>query len=106
MDRGDSGNLVLVTSGVVELVVLFGFWVSTIESLVVAAFLLVVPPFVVGYLVGERGLVYGLILGVLPAIYALAMLPTAFLGLPPVAGALVLFVAYVLVSGLSGFGGR
>jgi len=60
----------------------------------------------VGYLTREYGLVYGLILGVFPAIFALAVFPTAFFSLSAVGGAVVLFVAYVLLSGLSGAGGQ
>ena len=79
---------------------------SRIEGIALAAALLIGPSFVVGYLTGELGLVYGLVLGVMPAIFALTMLPTTFFGLSPVGSALVLFVVCVMLSALSGVGGQ
>ena len=108
MDRADSGNLVFVVSEAVQVGVVGGVVGahSTVEIFVVAAVLLVVPAFVVAYLIGKLGLVYGLVLGVLPAIYGLSELPTEFFGLSRLAGAVVLFFVYAFVSGLSGVGGQ
>ena len=75
------------------------------ESIAIAAVLLVVPSFVVSYVAGQLGLVYGLILGLMPAFFAIAQFPTEIFGLSPVSGAVVLFVGYVVVSALSGAGG-
>ena len=53
---------------------------STVQTTVIVAFLLVVLPFAIGYLVARFGLVYGLVLGIAPAIFALSDLPTEFFG--------------------------
>jgi hypothetical protein len=105
--RSELGNVAFVASGAVDLLVLggFGFYSSTTESIFMAAVLLTVPSFLVGYLTGEYGLVYGLILGMLPAISVLAVFPTALFGLSSLGEVVVLFVACVLLSGLSGAGG-
>src|SRR5208283_5227298 len=79
---------------------------STLVIVAVLGFLLVMLPFSVGYLVARFGLVYGLVLGIAPAILALSELPTQIYGLSQITGALVLFFAYVLLSGLSGFAGQ
>jgi hypothetical protein len=94
-------------STVLEGFVLFGSSrvYSMSEATVIAAVLLIVPSFVVGYLARQLGIVYGLMLGVMPAIFAIAQLPTEVLGFSQIAGAVVLFAAYVLVSGASGAGG-
>jgi hypothetical protein len=103
-----SANVLFLASAVVELVVLSSLYQvsSRIEAIALAAALLIAPSFAVGYLAGELGLVYGLVLGVMPAIFALTMVPTTFFGLSPVGGALILFVVYVLLSALSGVGGQ
>ena len=107
MDRWPrSGNLLFVASFVVEAIALFSIGVSSLfESIVIAVVLLTIPAFVVGYLVGQFGTFCGLVLGVMPAIFALAQLPIEVFGSSPLAGAVVLFVAYVLVSALSGAAG-
>jgi hypothetical protein len=66
----------------------------------------VILTFAVGYLVARFGLVYGLMLGIAPAILALSELPTQIHGLSQITGALVLFFGCVLLSGLSGFAGQ
>ena len=109
MERwSSSGNVLFLAPAVVELFVLGAFFQvsSKIEGIVLAAVFLVVPSLVVGYVAEEWGLVYGLVLGVMPAIFTLTVLPTAFFGFSSVGGALVLFVACVLLSGLSGAGGQ
>jgi len=107
MERAEFGKLRFVAAGTVEVGALIGGADhSTMANIVVVAVLLVALPFVVGYLVARFGLVYGLILGVMPAIFALSELPTEFLGLSRVGGAVVLFFAYVLLSGLSGVSGQ
>jgi hypothetical protein len=107
MNRSESPYVLLAASALVELIVTFGLGMhSMTKSVVLPVALLIVPSSAVGYLTGKYGLIYGLILGVFPAIFALVQLPTAFFGLSPVGGALMLFVGYVLVSGLSGAGGQ
>jgi hypothetical protein len=108
MERPDSGDLLVVASGIVELLVLFSFqaYSSGTESIIVAAVLLIVPSFLVGYFNRKHGFGYGLILGVMPAIFALALLPADSQRFYRFGAASILFVAYVLLSGLSGAGGQ
>jgi hypothetical protein len=107
MDHESStGTLLLATSAVVETIAMFSIGSPpTSGNLLIAAFLLVVPSFVVGYFAQRLGFVYGLILGLMPALFAIAQLPTQVLGLSPLIGASVLFIAYVSLSGFSGAGG-
>jgi hypothetical protein len=105
MDR-PFGMVLLGASAIVELVAVFSIGVYPMrESIIIAVVLLVVPSFVVSYVAGQLGIVCGLILGLMPALFAIAQLPTEVFGLSPVSGAVVLFVGYVLLSALSGAGG-
>ena len=76
------------------------------EIISVLAFLGVILPFVVGYLVANLGLIYGFALGIAPAVYAIFALPSRILGLPPFAGVGVLLLTTLLVSALSGLAGQ
>ena len=107
MDRAEWGQALFWGFGFAEGGgIAIGATYSTHVVVAMLGFLLVVLPFVVGYLVARFGLAYGLVLGVAPAILAISELPTQFLGVSRLAGALVLFFAYVLLSGLSGFAGQ
>ena len=85
---------------------LSGVEYSAAETFTILAFLLVVVPLVIGYLIASFGLVYGLVLGISPAILAVFELPTNLLGLSAHTGVVVLFFASVVLAGLSGFSGQ
>src|SRR5215472_8699484 len=107
MERAELGRLLFIGAGLTEAGVLVGgVSHSTMVNIAVLAGLVVILPFVIGYLIARFGLVYGLVLGLMPAIFALSELPTELFGLSRVAGAVVLFFGYVLLSGLSGLGGQ
>jgi hypothetical protein len=107
MERADWGQALFWGFGLAEGGgIVIGATYSTPIIVAMLGFLLVILPFAVGYLVARFGLAYGLVLGIAPAILAISGLPTQFLGVSPLTGALVLFFAYVLLSGLSGFAGQ
>jgi hypothetical protein len=107
MDRVDWGKGLFYAFGLAEGGGLVsGATFSTLQIVAILAFLLLILPFSVGSLVARFGLVYGLVLGIMPAIFALSDLPTEFLGLSRVTGAVILFFAYVVLAGLCGFAGQ
>ena len=90
-----SGNLLFLAAFVVETIVVFSIGAyPLVESIVIAGVLLTVPAFVVSYFVGQFGTFCGLVLGVMPAIFALSQLPTEVIGFSPLTGAVVLFIAF------------
>ena len=72
MDRwSSSGNLLFAASAVVEAIATFSIGAHSMSgSMIIAAVLLIIPSFVVGYFAGRLGIVYGLILGLMPALFA------------------------------------
>lgn len=107
MDRAEWGQALFWGFGLAEGGgIAIGATYSTQVIVAMLGFFLVILPFLVGYLVARFGLMYGLVLGVAPAILAISELPTEFFGISRLGGALVLFFAYVLLSGLSGFAGQ
>jgi hypothetical protein len=109
MDEEASGVVLLVASLIVEGAILGSFFPypeASRQAMLMVAALVVIPALVVGYFVGRLGFIYGIVLGIMPAILGLTALPTAFLGLSRVEGAVVLFFAYVLASGFSGAAGQ
>ena len=107
MDRDDWGKLLFYAFGLVEGVGLVnGPNFSAVEGFAILAFLVFVLPFVIGYLIARFGLVYGFVLGIAPAIFAISDLPPDLLGLSQVIGAIILFCACVVVSGLAGLSGQ
>ena len=104
-----SGQILVAASFIVELLVLGGFFAypnGSVPAVVMVATFLVVPPLLVGYFLRKLGFTYGLVLGVMPAILGLSELPTTYFGMSRVEGAVLLFFAYVLISGLSGAAGQ
>ena len=107
MDRAEWGRMLFYAFGIAEGAgIVGGVTYPTVETIAIVAFLLIVLPFVIGYLVAQFGLAYGLVLGIAPAIFALSALPTEFFGFSRVTDAVVLFFAYVLLSALGGFAGQ
>ena len=109
MNDEASRSLLVVASFIVEGAVLGSFFAypeASRQAMIMVAALVVIPALVVGYFVGRFGFIFGLVLGIMPAILGLTGLPTSFLGLSRVQGAVVLFFAFVLVSGLSGAAGQ
>src|SRR6266496_3337799 len=107
MDRADWGNLLFYWLCLLEAVGPFAFGtLSTVEVFSVVAFLGVVLPFVVGYLVADLGLFRGFVLGIFPAVFAILALPSGVFGATPVVGVIVLLLASPLFSALSGHVGQ
>ena|SRR5450755_3432592 len=107
MDRAEWGQVLFWGFGLAEGGgIAIGATYSAHLILAMLGFLLVILPFAVGYLVARFGLLYGLVLGIAPAILAISQLPTQVLGASRLTGAVVLFFAYVLLSGFSGFAGQ
>jgi hypothetical protein len=107
MDRAEWGKTLFCGFGLVEGGgVVNGVTYSTVANVAILGFLMLILPFLIGYLVARFGLIYGLVLGIAPAIFALSALPTDILGLSRVAGAVTLFFVYVLLAGVCGFAGQ
>jgi hypothetical protein len=107
MDRADWGKMLFYSFCLAESYGLFGVGTfSTIETASIFAFLGVVLPFAVSYLVASHGLVYGLGLGIAPAMFAIFELPNQFFAPSPAAGVVLVLLASFLLSGLSGFAGQ
>jgi hypothetical protein len=107
MDRADWGKMLFYSFCLAESFGLFGFGtLSTIEVISVVASLGVILPFVVGYLIANLGLLYGLVLGIAPAMFAILALPSRSFGASPVVGLVVLLLACPLLSALSGLVGQ
>ena len=109
MNEEASGTVLLAASFIVEGAVLGSFFAypeASRQAMIMVAALVMVPALVVGYFAGRLGFVYGVVLGIMPAILGLTELPTAFLGLSRVEGAVILFFAYVLAAGLCGAAGQ
>jgi hypothetical protein len=107
MDRAEWGKMLFYGFGLAEGGgVASGATYSLLASVIILALLLVILSFAIGYLVAKFGLVYGLVLGIAPAIFALSDLPTEFFGLSRVPGAVILFFVYVLLAGVCGFAGQ
>jgi hypothetical protein len=107
MDRADWGKMLFYSFCLAESFGLFAVGtLSTVDALSIFAFLDVVLPFVVGYLVASHGLVYGLALGIAPAIFAIFKLPSQFFGTSPVAGIVAVLLASLILSALAGLAGQ
>jgi len=107
MDRAGWGKMLFYGFGLAEGGgVVNGATYSTPANVAVLGFLMVILPFLIGYLIARFGLIYGLVLGIAPAIFALSELPTEILGLSRVAGAVILFFVYVLLAGVCGLAGQ
>jgi hypothetical protein len=107
MDREDWGKILFYSLCLTEAVAPFGIGtLSAIEVFSVVALVGVVLPFVVGYLVADRGLFYGVVLGIFPAVFAILQLPNGVFGSTPVPGVVALLLASPLLSALSGLAGQ
>ena len=107
MDRDDWGKMLFYAFGLVEGVgFVNGPNFSAVESFAILAFLVFVLPLVIGCLIARFGLVYGFVLGIAPAIFAVSDLPPGLFGLSQVVGAIILFCACVVVAGLAGLSGQ
>ena len=107
MDRADWGKMLFFSFCMAESFGPFPLGTfSTIEMVSLFAFLGVVLPFAVSYLVASHGLVYGLALGIALAIFAIFELPNQFFGPSLAAGVVLVLLASLLLSGLSGFAGQ
>ena len=107
MDRAEWGKILFYGLGLAEGGgIVTGATYSTLANVAILVFLLVILPFVIGYLVARFGLLYGLVLGIAPAIFALSDLSTEFFGLSRVTGAVMLFFVCVLFAGVCGFAGQ